>query len=71
MMIMGESIPKHFSIAATSHSLGTSDGYLNITNKATLFLHLNDEHAAPQQHFDTVKITIYIEDGNATVHAIT
>ena len=59
-----------YSITAVPHSLGTPDGYLNKTNKATLVHHLTDEYTSPRQHFDP-DTTAFIEDGNATVHAIT
>ena len=56
-----------YPITSMPHSLGTPDGYMNKTNKAALLHLIGDDYITPLPESAN---TLYIEDGNATVHSL-
>ncbi|XP_014666803.1 PREDICTED: uncharacterized protein LOC106808556 [Priapulus caudatus] len=57
-----------YSLTPVPHSLGTADGYFNKTNKAAMFHYLMED--APED-VPYPKDALYIQDGNALLHALT
>ncbi|EDO34946.1 predicted protein [Nematostella vectensis] len=58
-----------YSLTPVPHSLGTPDGFLNKTNKATILHFLTDDYDG-----DTLYPSgrcLYIQDGNALFHSLT
>ena len=58
-----------YSITVVPHSLGTPDGFLCKTNKASLVHHLSDDYAGPRKTLNQ-ETTCHIEDDNAIVHLL-
>ena len=56
-----------YKLGYVCQSLDTPDGFMAITNKATLVHHLSNEHLCLHS---MNKEALYIEDGNATYYCI-
>ena len=57
-----------YSINEVPCAFGTSDGFFNKTNKATIVYHLSDEYLTPRPSTEDL---YHIEDGNALFHGLT
>ncbi|EDO31951.1 predicted protein [Nematostella vectensis] len=58
-----------YSLTPVPHSLGTPDGFLNKTNKATILHFLTDDYDGDALY--PSEKCLYIQDGNALFHALT
>ncbi|EDO46758.1 predicted protein [Nematostella vectensis] len=58
-----------YSLTPVPHSLGTPDGFLNKTNKATILHFLTDDYGGDALY--PSEKCLYIQDGNALFHALT
>lgn len=56
-----------YSLTPVPHSLGTPDGFLNKTNKATILHFLTEDYGDVPYPSDK---SLYIQDGNALFHAL-
>lgn len=56
-----------YSLTPVPHSLGTPDGFLNKTNKATILHFLTEDYGDVPYSSDK---SLYIQDGNALFHAL-
>ena len=57
-----------YQLTPVPRSLGTPDGFMDKTNKATLMHHLTD--SLEDAKMPPAGETLYIEDGNAVIHAL-
>jgi hypothetical protein len=59
-----------FCLSPVPHSLGTPDGFMAKTNKATLLHYLTSDVSEASLPTSAAGTTIFIEDGNATFHSL-
>ena len=57
-----------YTLTPVPHSIGTPDGFLAKTNKATLMHHIVDSIGDVEIPYNSLD-TFFIEDGNAVIHA--